>query len=61
MLKTTILLEKLIFERLRVGDDEVNGFSIGRNGVEHIKKSGKLSKSRKLKEKKYLSLEIWLS
>ena len=30
------------------GNSEVNGFSVGRNGVEHAKKSGKSSKSKNL-------------
>ena len=34
------------------GNSEVNGYGIGRNGVEHTKKLGKLSKSRKLKSEK---------
>ena len=33
-------------------DSEVDGFGVGRNGVKHTKKSGKLSKSRKSKNKK---------
>ena len=33
-------------------DGEVNGFSVGRNGIKHVKKSGKLSKSGKSKSKK---------
>ena len=34
------------------GNGEVNGFGVGRNGMEHAKKSGKLFKSRKLKGEK---------
>ena len=34
------------------GDGEVNGFGVSRNGIEHAKKSEKLSKSRKSKSKK---------
>ena len=34
------------------GDGEVDGFDVGGNSVEHAKKSGKLSKSRKSKSKK---------
>ena len=52
MLKTTVLPEKLSPEWLGVGDDEVNGFGVGENGVEHAKKSGKLSKSGKSKSEK---------
>ena len=52
LLKMTVPLEKLILKRLRVGDDEVNGFDVSGNGVEHAKKSGKSSKSRKSKSEK---------
>ena len=52
ILKTTVPPEKLTLERLGVGDGEVNGFSVGGNGVEHAKKSGKLSKSGKSKSEK---------
>ena len=34
------------------GNGEVDGFCVGRNGVEYAKKSGKLSKSGKSKSKK---------
>ena len=34
------------------GDGKVDGFGVGRNGVEYAKKSGKLSKSGKLKGEK---------
>ena len=34
------------------GNSGVNGFGVNRNGVEHAKKSGKLSKSGKSKSKK---------
>ena len=37
------------------GNNKVNRFGVDRNGVEYVKKSGKL------KSKKRLSLEIWLS
>ena len=33
-------------------DDEVNGFDVSRNSIEHAKKSRKLFQSRKLKNKK---------
>ena len=42
---------KLAFERNN-GNNEVNRFDIGRNSMEHAKKSGKSSKSEKLKSKK---------
>ena len=38
---------KLAFKK-NDGDSEVYGFSIGKNGEKYVKKSGKLSKSRKL-------------
>ena len=47
MLKTTILPEKLTSKRLGVGDNKVNGFGVD-NNKEIAKKSGKLSKTRKL-------------
>ena len=34
------------------GNDEVDGFGIGRNGIKHAKKSGKLFKSGKSKSEK---------
>ena len=34
------------------GDGKVNRFGVGGNGIEHAKKLGKLSKSRKLKREK---------
>ena len=34
------------------GDGEIDRFGISKNGVEYAKKSGKLSKSRKLKSGK---------
>ena len=34
------------------GNGEVNRFGVSKNGIEHAKKSGKLSKSRKSKSKK---------
>ena len=37
-----------VFEKNN-GNSEVNGFGVGRNGVKYIKKSRKLSKSRKSK------------
>ena len=52
MLKTTILPERSTLERLGVSDGEVDRFGIGGNGVKHAKKSGKLSKSGKLKSEK---------
>ena len=48
MLKITVPPERLTPERLGVGDDEVDGFGIGRNDVEHAKKLRKSSKSGKL-------------
>ena len=60
MLKTTVLPERSTSERLEVSDSEVDRFGVGENGVEHAKKSGKLSKSGNQKAKKRLSLEIWL-
>ena len=39
------------------GDGEVNGFSVGRNGVEHAKKSEKLYKSQKLSKSEKLKSE----
>ena len=44
MLKAIIQLERLTFERLGVGDNDVNRFGVS-DGVEHIKKSKKTSKS----------------
>ena len=38
--------------RTNDGDDKVDGFGIDGNGVEHAKKSGKLSKSKKSKSEK---------
>ena len=52
MLKTTVLLERSTPEQLGVGDGEVNGLGVSGNGVEHTKKSGKLSKSGKSKSEK---------
>ena len=52
MLKMTVSPEKLTPERQGVGDDKVDGFNVGGNDVEHAKKSGKLSKSRKSKSEK---------
>ena len=52
ILKTTIPPERSTLERLGVGNNEVNGFGDGGNGVEHTKKLGKLSKSGKLKSEK---------
>ena len=52
MLKATILPERLTPEWLKVGDGEVDRFGVGGNGVEHAKKSQKLSKSRKSKSEK---------
>ena len=49
MLKIIIPPEKSIFERLGVNDGEINEFDIGKNGVKHAKKLGKLSKSGKSK------------
>ena len=45
-------MKRLTPERQGVGDGEVNGFGIGGNSMEHTKKSGKLSKSGKLKSEK---------
>ena len=42
---------KLVFERNN-GNSELDKFSVGKNDIEYAKKSGKLSKSRKLKSKK---------
>ena len=42
----------MTLERVRVDDGEVNKFGVGRNDVEHAKKSGKLFKSGKPKSKK---------
>ena len=53
-------------------NNEIDGFDISRNSMKHIKKSGKLfksrksksektSKSQKSKSKKCLSLKIWLN
>ena len=52
ILKTTVPPERLTLEQLKVGDGEVDGFGVGGNVVEHAKKSGKLSKSGKLKSEK---------
>ena len=52
MLKTTIPPKKLIPKRLRVDDSEVNRFSVSKNGIKHVRKSEKLSKSEKSKCKK---------
>ena len=52
MLKTTILPEKSTFKWLGVGNGEVDGFGVDKNGMEHAKKLGKLSKSGKSKSKK---------
>ena len=52
MLKTTVPLEKLTPEWLGVDNGEVDRFGVGGNGVEHVKKSGKLSKSGKSKSEK---------
>ena len=51
ILKTIISPERSTLKWLGVGDSKVDGFSIG-SGMKHAKKSGKLSKSRKLKSKK---------
>ena len=52
ILKMTIVPEKLTPEWLGVGDDEVNGFGVGGNSVEHAKKLEKLFKLRKSKSEK---------
>ena len=52
ILKMTVSLERSTPERLGVSDNEVDRFGIGGNGVEHAKKSEKLSKSRKSKSEK---------
>ena len=52
ILKMTILLENLTFERLRIGDGEIDKFDVCENDIEHAKKSGKLSKSGKSKSDK---------
>ena len=52
MLKTTVPPEKSTPEQLGVGDGKVNRFSVGGNGMEHTKKSGKLFKSGKSKSEK---------
>ena len=51
MLKTIVPLEKLTFEWLKVGDDEINRFCVS-DSVKYTKKSGKLFKSRKSKSEK---------
>ena len=52
ILKTTVPPEMSTFERLGVGNGEVDRFGIDKNGVEHAKKSRKLSKSGKSKSEK---------
>ena len=52
ILKMIVLPEKLTPERLKVGNGEVNRFGIGRNSVEHTKRSEKSSKLRKSKREK---------
>ena len=52
MLKMTVPSERLTPKRLGVSDGEVDRFGISGNGVEHAKKSGKLSKSGKSKSEK---------
>ena len=52
ILKTTVLPERLTPKRLGVGDGKVDRFGVGKNSVEHAKKSRKLSKSGKSKSKK---------
>ena len=62
MLKTTILLEKLTFEVLKVGDNKVNRFGIGSNNMEIAKKLKKLFKTQKLSKsrKNHQKVEIYL-
>ena len=48
MLKTTAPSERSISEKLGVDDGKDDGYGIGGDGVEHAKKSRKLSKSQKL-------------
>ena len=52
MLKTTILPKRSTPEQLEVDDGEVDGYGVDGNSVEHAKKLGKLSKSRKSKSEK---------
>ena len=57
ILKTTAVIEGLIFEILRVSDGKVNRFDIDSDSVKYTKKlrkfeAPKLSKSEKLKNKK---------
>ena len=52
MLKTTILLKKLTPKQLGVDDGKVDRFGVGRNGVKHTKKSGKLFKLEKSQSEK---------
>ena len=61
MLKTTILLERLIFKRLKVNDSKINKFGISSSEKIAKKlrklKSQNLSKSGTLKDKK--SSKFW--
>ena len=52
ILKMTILSERSTLERLGIGNGKVDEFGVNRNGVEHVKKSEKLSKSEKSKREK---------
>ena len=54
MLKIIVPLERLTPEWRRVGDGEVDEFSVGRNDMEHAKKSEK-SKSKKTFESQNLA------
>ena len=54
MLKTTILPEKLNFERLKISDNKVNRYGVG--NIKELAKQSRKLKSQKLSKSKKLAM-----